>query len=290
MLPHLPLELIFHIVSTIEEIKTLRTFSLTSSIFLDPCQARLFSHIHLSVAGSAYPQEKDPGADLLRLLTNASPKIHEYIKMITIDEIGPVGAQWLSDDNGRLERAVDKLKLQNLESLTIKRPTSPPWATLPQSAKSAIIKLCGAPGLVHLGLHGAPMQLVKYCRSSLEVFDLWECSIDPLVQPAHTPLSVILSQLHGPATRPKAHDVTISKLRIANLNHFRRVMSWILANDTIKLHGVETLKIAPHNLEDYDQVTALVRRCSPSLETLNLYPTASNSEYHPCASRDTSRF
>ncbi|TEB29892.1 hypothetical protein FA13DRAFT_600699 [Coprinellus micaceus] len=187
--------------------------------------------------------------------------------MIMIDETGPVGAQWLSDDNGRLERAVDKLKLQNLESLTIKRPTSSPWATLPQSAKSAIIKLCGAPGLVHLGLHGAPMQLVKYCRSSLEVFDLWECSIDPLVQPAHTPL-----------------------LRIANLNHFRRVISWILANDTIKLHGVETLKIAPHNLEDYDQVTALVRRCSPSLETLNLYATASNSEYHPCASRDTSRF
>jgi len=82
-LERLPLEIIEQVVDRLpQKIATLELLSLTSKVFLEPCQRRLIARIGV-FGGFRRDPERLPGKALLSLLTT-SPHLSSYIRYLTI--------------------------------------------------------------------------------------------------------------------------------------------------------------------------------------------------------------
>nr|GAT53607.1 predicted protein [Mycena chlorophos] len=137
--PPLPQELIEHILSLLDDRKTLKICASASSPLRSPCQRILFSSFALfpPPSNDSPPVERDSG-HLLALLAEA-PHIPTYVRSLTIYLAASTSAE--------LTVGV----LRNFRNLTTLRVVAPPparvWDTFPEPVRAAIVDAVQLPSL-----------------------------------------------------------------------------------------------------------------------------------------------
>ncbi|TEB29918.1 hypothetical protein FA13DRAFT_1814991 [Coprinellus micaceus] len=255
----LPLELTLFVISNIEveDQESLRSFSRTSSVFLEPCQRILFSHIHLRTFQFASSQGATPGARFLDLLLS-SPRLIPYVKQITISDFDNPWASWLPNDL-KLVEALDKLDLKKIETFDLKRNYRAKWVLLSQPVRRVIVEICQSPALVDLSLSWAPLALVSVCGPSLKRLRAHDCATGAYAADI-TPIR-------------RSTDISLENLQLYHPFDLAGVIKYLSDPSTqVRLEHVRTLHVRASVGDDYSRLPNLIQHCQSTLEVLKLEP------------------
>jgi hypothetical protein len=262
----LPLELTLFVISNIEveDQESLRSFSRTSSVFLEPCQRILFSHIHLRTFQFASSQGATPGARFLDLLLS-SPRLIPYVKRITISDFDNPWASWLPNDL-KLVEALDKLDLKKIETFDLKRNYRAKWVLLSQPVRRVIVEICQSPALVDLSLSWAPLALVSVCGPSLKRLRAHDCATGAYAADI-TPIR-------------RSMDISLENLQLYHPFDLAGVIKYLSDPSTqVRLEHVRTLHVRASVGDDYSRLPNLIQHCQSTLEVLKLEPCTDTSGF-----------
>ncbi|KAJ7059219.1 hypothetical protein C8F01DRAFT_275194 [Mycena amicta] len=155
----LPQELIDHIVSLVDDTRTLKLCALAGSVLRATSQRRLFAELTIMPSSISSAEENPPltPTNLLEMLLH-SPHIQTYIRSLTLrlSDDSPYRAVWINDP--LLPSILGKF--DNLTSLTVAKiiigATNPIprlyWAMFPPTFKQAVEGLLAVPSLETLRL------------------------------------------------------------------------------------------------------------------------------------------
>lgn len=253
-----------------EDLKTLRSLAVTSSVFLQPCRSRLFYHIKLDhfknqTRLEPAPNCKTPGEKILDLV-NGSPWVAKYVKKISIFDA--FYTSWLTDDL-KVAEALNKLNLEQIEHFVLHRSYRSKWVMLPSPIKDLIVKICQSPVLVSLSVRVVPISLLGVVRPTLKDLEILEATIansSDYIEPV-----------------PRDSPLNIRSLHIQHAHDLDGNIKWLVNSEKngVKVDGLEKLVVNFTSGRDHGRVSKLLEVCKTSLKTFGFAPYQEICQFPP---------
>ncbi|KAF6757692.1 hypothetical protein DFP72DRAFT_222490 [Ephemerocybe angulata] len=265
--PRLPIELLSLIPTFLDaqsDAKVLQTLSLTSRLFLKPCQALLFNHIILMspTPNATIPEVAYPGVKLLKLLEN-SPRVSKYIKKISVLETD-FSYGWLAKDRQALPRALKKIDRNQITSFHL-QPLH--WYSIPIDVRAAFVGFCRSTSLLELLIVRTPLALLGVCGPSLKHFEARDTDAEDD------------DQIRSMSRRPASELIVLESLcMLQYLGLDKHVAYFMDPANRIRLDKLTKLDILGTSAEDDACASEIISHCQSSLKTLTYEPFSDVSE------------
>ncbi|KAF5340347.1 hypothetical protein D9611_007928 [Ephemerocybe angulata] len=266
--PRLPIELLSLLPTFFDaqrDAKVLKTLSLTSQLFLKPCQTLLFNHIILTspTPNATIPDGAYPGAKFFNLLER-SPKVSRYIQKLTVSNTA-LAYGWLPNDMA-LARALKKLDPNQITAFCLRNNRRAQWYFLPFDVRIAFASICRSACLVELSVREVPLTLLGVCGPSLKRFEARDAE-------ARDDGNI------SSVSRLASEEIVLDSLRL--YHHFdldKHVAYLVDPANKIRLDGLTKLDILAASPEDHACASDLIAHCRDSLRTFVFDPYSEISE------------